>query len=150
MTKLLLVDTGNLYYCVNKRFPKRRIDYARYIEQAGVGDEDRKIAYVSESNSDTEGFKAYLTELGFEVKAKRPTRNKVKGQYVYQTNWCVEMSLDTVMSDATDVIIGTADPGILPLLERLSGQLTVFASGVPRTFKTHARIMEIEEDVLCS
>ena len=141
---LLLVDTGNLYYCVTKRFPGKRIDYAKFLTA------DRAIAFVAESNNDVEGFKAYLTELGYEVVSKRPQRKKVKGELIYQTSWAVEMTIavSEYLRDAGDnnITIGSSDIDLLPLLQWQ--KCHVYASGIPRVFKPIATCVEIDEDVL--
>jgi hypothetical protein len=147
---LLLIDTGNLYYCVTRRFERKRIDYQKYIDFVAP---TKMVAYVAESNNDVEGFKSYLEELGFDVTSKRPQRKKVKGEIVYSTNWSVEMSL-TIADNRTGldkVTIGSSDVDLLPLLYWLQQQelpCNVVASGIPRTFKTLAECTEIEESIL--
>lgn len=137
---LLLVDTGNLYYCVTKRFPGKRIDYQKFLTA------DRAIAFVAESNNDVEGFKAYLTELGYEVVSKRPQRKKVKGELIYQTSWAVEMTIQVCQAGDEVITIGSSDIDLLPLLQHR--KCHVYASGIPRVFKPLATCVEIEEDVL--
>ena len=148
---LLLVDTSNLYFCTNKRFPGQKIDYAKYVDNVlkDFGDIDQPIAYVSQSKNEGIGFMKYLKAVGFDVVVKRPYRKKVHNDYIFYTNWNAEMAYATAKAQPT--VIGSSAVEIYPVLEHLykQTQVYVYASGIPESFKNvTTSVREIEADIM--
>lgn len=148
---LLLVDTSNLYFCTNKRFPNQKIDYSKYVDNIlkDFGDIEQPIAYVSQSKNEGIGFMKYLKAVGFDVVVKRPYRKKVHNEHIFYTNWNAEMAYATAKAQPT--VIGSAAVEIYPVLEYLhkQTQVHVYASGIPDSFKNvTTSVREIELDVM--
>lgn len=144
----LLVDTGNFYYCVGKRYPGRKLDYEKYVEycESLFGPIVNKIAYISDTNDRTSGFAEYLVSLDFHVVVKKPTRKKIKKMVIYQTCWLVEMTRDVIycLGDGL-VILGSSNMDLLPLI---NDETPVIAAGIPRVFYDHTSCEEIGEKLL--
>ncbi len=138
----LFVDTGNLYYCVGKRFPDKKINYDAYFRfvEDTFGRIDRAIAYVSEINHKSGNFQAYLKDVGFEVVTKKPTKRKVLDKVIYTTSWLVEMTYQIVITDdpdpSTQIILGSSQIDFLPVLMKIP--VHVVAAGIPKIFNKYA------------
>ena len=140
----LLVDTANLFYCVKKRHgDSARVDYTKYLEQVGDNHETR-IAYVTKPDAKAIHFIKYLESLGFATRVKEP---KTIGPNIRQPNWNVELTIDALQC-TDNLVIGSSDIHLLPLIKFCPSKVHVFAAGIPRVFKQHATVKEIGKKLL--
>lgn len=145
---LTLLDTGNLYYCCGKRFPGRKIDYSKYLDSI-PGLKSDTIAYVAQVNDEANGFVKYLQDLGVIVKTAKPKRRRVKNDYIYTTNWAPQMVADALMASCTEIVIGSSNSDLMPLVELKHRPIHIFASGIPKIMKdTATSSKEITEEFL--
>lgn len=142
MTKIvsLFVDISNLYYCIGKKFPDRKLDYNKYIVAAtGANDLYRAICYGTEIKDEAAGFKVCLKSFGYTPKYKKPRYNELKNEY-RNFDWCVGLALDVVkiVNRVHTVILGSSDPDLVPLVEYVQQQgaeCHILACGISKELK---------------
>jgi len=152
--KAIFIDTGNLYYCISKKFNARRLDYAKFLETTGPY--DVKHAYVAQMNDQVDRFIKYLENLDFNVHVKSPRKRKVNSQFIWEIDWKIEITLNVIdFLDACEdgqVTLATNDVGFIPLIDDLLDQkvsISIIAAGVPNVFSEKTRTIEIPESCLC-
>ena len=143
----IFLDTGNLYYCIGKKFEKRKLDYRKYLDYlADLGEATRATAYGCQLNSEAVGFMHCLKQIGLQTKWKTVKNHKA--------NWDVGMAIDIVrMADRIDsVILGTSNPNLVPVVEyitQLGIDVIVVACGISKELKEAATdFIEIPESML--
>lgn len=145
--KTLILDTGNLYYCVGRHYPQHKIDYKKIILE--YSPLDKLIAFVSDVQ--TEDFVDYLEDLGFMVILKRPQRYKVNGNYIWRTNWLIEFAYYTLAALDTDfvdtVVIGSNNLDLIPLIQRVDG-IELLGCGISKRLQRLCPCHEITPDLL--
>ncbi len=151
----MFLDLGNLYFCVNKRWPGRRLDldkFYNYLQRRVGGQIQKAIAYGTELDGEAHGFKGFLRAVGFEPRFKA---HKFKeGGEVYRTDWGIGLVLDVVaLVDKVDcVIICTSNPEYKPLVEWVQTKGTrvvVCACGISRQLRQAVQeCYEVTEDML--
>lgn len=154
----VFVDIGNLFYCIGKRFPRRKLNYPEYLRQVtGENAVYRAIAYGIQLNDNSIKFQTALKKSGFEVKYKEPryTINKeTNAREIKRTSWNVGLTTDIVrIVDKLDtVIIGSSDYDLVPLVEWIKEKgrvCVVCACGIPKELRAVAnQSIEITEDML--
>jgi len=152
----VFLDVSNLYYCIQKKFPKRKLDYRKYkrfIED--LGEIQQAIAYGAQMSSQADGFIYCLQQMGFHTKFKAPKVYPGEGENVKRkADWDVGIAMDVVnMIDRFDMIIlGTGDGDMLPLVEwcmRKGVDVVILATGISRDLKKQAtKAIEIPESLL--
>lgn len=113
MTTLILLDTGNLHYCVTKRFPNRRINYKKQAEAWAKTLENYQVfAYGAIANDSAYTFRDALRHYGFTVKFKE------LGQGTKYYNPIVDIVLDVVnhADRVNKIILGSSNQEFLPLI----------------------------------
>jgi uncharacterized protein (TIGR00288 family) len=150
----VFADVSNLYHCISRKYPSRKLDYRKYIKFVkDLGDVSIAIAYGSQMAGQATGFILCLKQMGFQTKFKSP---KVYGG-VAQTrkaDWDVGIAMDIVtMIDRIDmVILGSADGDMLPVLEWAMSrgvEVVVIATGISKDLKDKAtKAIEIPESLL--
>lgn len=152
----VFVDTSNLYFCIGKKWPNRKLDYKKFIEYIkDLGEVQQAIAYGSQLDTEAEGFIFCLKQLGFTPKYKAPRTfadnpTKIKSR----ADWDVGITVDAIeMMDRLDIIIlGTGDDDLIPLAEyakRKGVDVIAFACGISRKLKdTVSKYIEIPESLL--
>lgn len=145
----IFVDVGNLYYCVGKAFPGRKLDYQKYLDSVidRLGSEITTInAYGTQLDREAVTFIAALRHIGYEPKWKRERQD---GRRV---SWNVGIAVDALRSDANAIVIGSSDSNIAELVSSLITEginTIVMASRISRELKeTGAMIVEIDESLL--
>lgn len=152
----MFVDVSNLYYCINKKYPRRKLDYRKYkrfVED--LGEIQQAIAYGAQMSNQADGFKYCLQQMGFTTKYKVP---KVYGNestgITRKADWDVGITMDIVnMIDRFDmVILGSGDGDMLPVVEwcmRKGVDVVVIATGISRDLRSNAtQAIEIPESLL--
>src|SRR5436190_7396890 len=95
----LFVDIGNLYYCVNRRYPEAKLDYQKLLTRAKTyGNLIRAFAYGSQVNEEAVNFITCLKAIGYDTKYKRPKviTTPEKGDVMIRANWNVGITIDVV------------------------------------------------------
>ena len=137
----LLIDTGNLYYCVGRKYPYRKIDYQKILESLTP---TKAVAFVADVGEDTDCFADYLKGLGYIVITKRPRRDRIDNKY--KTNWLVEFTHFCAEEDS--VILGSNSPDLVDLINLLDVPVKVFACGVPQVLRRLCEFLELDDSFL--
>lgn len=154
----IFADVSNLYYCVGKKFPTRKLNYSKYQEVA-IADNVlyRAFAYGLQLKDEAEKFITCLKHFGFETKYKQPKIIlKNEKQEVKRTSWNVGLAMDVVRIVSNNkldiVILGSADPELVPLVEWIREHGTkciVIACGISKELKEVSdQWIEIDETLL--
>jgi uncharacterized LabA/DUF88 family protein len=152
----MFVDVSNLYYCIQKKFPKRKLDYRKYkrfVED--LGDIHQAIAYGAQMSRQADGFKYCLEQIGYTAKYKTPkVYVAADGSEKRKADWDVGIAMDMVsMIDRFDMIIlGSGDGDMLPVVEwcmRRGVDVVILATGISKDLKRYAtQAIEIPESLL--
>lgn len=146
----LFVDVGNLYYCVGKAFPGRKLDYQKYLDSvAEIGEVTTANAYGTQLQNEAVTFIAALRHIGYDPRWKRESGD---GRRV---SWNVGIACDILgrLTIYDTVVIGSGDSNIVDLLHALHEhemKTIIFASRIAREIKEvpGIEIREITEDLL--
>jgi len=148
-------DVSNLYYCIGKKFNKRKLDYRAYLTYCkDLGDVQQAIAYGAQLNNEASAFIHCLRQMGFDPKYKSPKDYHNKDNFKRKADWDVGIAVDIVrMIERLDMIIlGTADGDLTPVVEWAKEQgvdVIILACGISRELKDMAtRYIEIPESML--
>jgi len=151
----VFVDVSNLYYCISKKFDKRKLDYRKYMKFIqDFGSISHAIAYGAQLKNEAVGFIHCLKQIGFEPKYKSPKDYHNKDNFKRKADWDVGIAIDVVrMIDHLDmVILGTADGDLTPLVEWVKErgvEIVVLSCGISRELKDVAnKYIEIPESML--
>lgn len=153
----VFVDISNLYHCVGKKFPNRKLDYSKLRELIVENDIlFRAIAYGVQTSNEASKFIERLRRFGYEPKYKQVRVIQIgdeEPKYI-KTNWNVGMTLDVVsMLDKLDVIvICSSDPELVPLVEYIKARglkCIVASAGISRDLRIAASsYIELDDTVL--
>jgi uncharacterized protein (TIGR00288 family) len=111
----VFIDVGNQFYCINKKWPGRKLNYEKYLETANTfGSVTRAFAYGTQVEGAAINFITCLHHLGYEPHYKTVEKNS-------WYSWDVGMAVDIVrliLHDKTDVIIvGNSNRSMAPALQ---------------------------------
>lgn len=135
----VFLDVNNLYYCLNKQYNRRKLDYEKYLEfLQDLGELQTAIAYGTQVNNQARGFIHCLRQTGYQTKFKtiRNTNDR-------QPSWDVGITIDVVnMADRLDlVVIGSANRDLLPVVAWCMDRgldVIVVACGIAKELKQRA------------
>ena len=151
----IFADVSNLYYCVKKKYDKRKLAYKKYLEYvSGLGDVDCAIAYGCRVNDEAKGFIHCLKEIGFQTKFKTVKSYHGDTGLRRKADWDVGIAMDMVKTiERFDLIVlGTADGDLGPAVEWCQHQgvdVLVLACGISKDLKESAsEFVEIPESFL--
>lgn len=143
----VFLDVGNLYYCIGKKYDKRKLDYRKYLAfLKEIGESVRATAYGCQMNNEATGFIHCLKAIGLQTKFKT-----VK---THRDDWDVGIAIDMVrMLDRVDtIILGSADSDLAPAVEyavQAGVEVIVIACGISKDLKDAATdFIEIPESLL--
>lgn len=148
MRTAVFVDVSNIYYCINKKFPGRKLDYEKYIERVAGSELVKAYAYGSQVNEEAHGFITCLKKIGY-----TPVFKSI-GQSTRRINWDAAMAVDIfkLVDRVERVVIGTASPDILPIVNWLKDRgivVEIVACGINKELKAAANSWtDLEEDAL--
>lgn len=149
----IFVDVSNLYFCINKRWPGRKLDFAKFVESLKGSDRLlRATAYGTEISNEASGFKKYLRNCGLDSKYKKC--RFIENGEAYRSDWSIGITLDIVrLAERVDsIILCTSNPEFSSLVEwvREKGvRCVIHACGIPRYLRRAADdVIEIGEDLL--
>lgn len=150
-TASIFVDTGQLFHCVDKRFPGRRLNYKKFLNEA-LADNKYKLdvarAYGTYMNPGVYEFEQSLRRIGWETRFVQP---RSQGQ---PFDWAVEIALEAYEAESDVIVLGTSGHEYLPLIQRLrryddSPEIHIIACGInDRMRRASHRTHEIQEDFL--
>ena len=146
---LMLLDTGNLFYNVSKKFPNHRINYANFLKTIPDDfDTVKKIAFGSyrEENKRAMSFMFALSKLDFVVRFK-----KLVDQKFYKPT--IDIVIEAYENiDIDCLILGSNNLSLLPLIKKFKERgIKVYVVGcnMPKPFEHIAdKIIEINEEFL--
>ena len=152
----VFADVSNLYYCLNKKFPSRKLDYRKYISFIkDLGDISVCIAYGAQMSGQAMGFIYCLKQVGFTTKFKAPkVYNNQDDITKRKADWDVGIAMDIVTTiDRLDMIfLGSADGDMTPVVDWAKSkgvEVVVMASGISKDLRDHAtKFIEIPESLL--
>lgn len=157
----IFVDIANLYYCIDRKWPGRKLDYSA-LTRVAQGESAfiyRSIAYGLQHRSEATPFIALLKHLGYEVRYRRPRmyREENSGKMVERrTSWSMGIALDivdAVLGNKVDeVILGSSDGDLAPLVTWLAIRkikTTVLACGISQELRRVCpNCIEVSEELL--
>lgn len=145
----IFVDVSNIYYCVSKAFPGRKVDYQKYLDRA-TGDNAiyRATAFGVQNNPDSARFVSCLKHLGYDPKFKK---YDVKNPRI-NCNVAIATELFRTIEKLDVVILGSADPNLSDLIvwaKDRGVEVHVFACGISHYLKEVAnKFIEVDESLL--
>lgn len=142
-------DTGNLFHCVDKRYPGRRLNYKKYLSSILTQGYtlDTARAYGTYVNPGVKEFEQSLRRIGWDTKFVQP---RSQGQ---PFDWAVEIALECYECESDVIVLGSSGHEYLPLVQRLrefgDQEIIVMACGIndKMRFASH-RAREINEGFL--
>jgi uncharacterized protein (TIGR00288 family) len=148
-------DISNMYYCIGKKFRKRKLDYKKYLAYAKeLGDIAYAIAYGAQMQGEAAFFIQCLKNFGYEPKYKAPKNYHNRNNFRRKADWDVGITMDIVrkIDDIDMIILGTADGDLTPLVEwakERGKSVIILACGISRELKDAATtFIEIPESML--
>lgn len=154
----VFADVSNLYYCLGKKYPNRKLDYRKYLKFIkDLGDPVICIAYGAQISGQANGFIYCLKQIGFETKFKSPkTYNNPEDGLIIKrkADWDTTICLDIVnMVDRLDMIIlGSGDGDMTCVVDwaKAKGvEVVAIACGISKDLKEHCtKYIEIPESFL--
>jgi uncharacterized LabA/DUF88 family protein len=156
MSAGLFVDVANLYHCVGKRFPGRKLDYKKLLERArSIAEVDQAVAYGTRVGEEADAFMAFLRKLGFELRFKEFRIDRTDpSRPAKRSDWEVPIAIDVVrrLWNIRTVILASSNPTFAELGEWVREQgceFVVLACGIPGEVRaTGSRCIEIAPDLL--
>lgn len=162
---MVVVDTRNIMWCLNKCYGRGRLNYGDYMRKA-VPQEDvlyRGIAYIAQEEEQSYKFASFLQHLGLESRFKPPVKKYQRdpdAEAVYQPiELDVMLAIDVMKIASTNkldrLVIGSTSRTLEDLIVTVKRDFgihtTVFACGVPIALKRAAdSVIEIPESMLYS
>lgn len=153
----VFVNTTLLYYVVQshfKRWSNPRINYTSYLRRA-VGDNTlyRAFAYGAQVGSESTGFIESLHRAGYETRYV-PAKMVNEKLAILQTdrNMALAMDIVRIVEKLDEVVIGSNDSNLIPLVQWLKEKgvyVILYAPRIPRPLVQAANaVIEVEEDIL--
>lgn len=151
----IFVDVSNLYYCINKKFKDRKLDYQKYWDYiASLGDIVLANAYGAQVKNQAAGFLHRLKQIGFDPKYDTP-KSFIDGDTIvkkadYDVKICVDILETCINLDI--IVLGSADSDFLPLVQKLrelNKKVIIFACKISKDLvQSGETCVEIPESFL--
>lgn len=144
----VFVDVGNQFYCINKKWPGRKLNYEKYLDKAKTfGSVIRAFAYGIQIDDTAANFILVLNYLGYIPQFKDIEKYT-------KFSWDIGMAMDIVrLHDKIDtVILGSSDRSVAPVIswaKEKGIQVVIIGCGISKELKTVCDIwIEIDESML--
>ncbi len=146
----VFIDVGNQFYCINKKWGGRKLNYASYLVKAkAFGEVVRAFAYGTQVNDAAAKFIIALRYLGYEPKYQQVAKN-------VWYSWNVGAAMDIVrlvMNDKIDtIVIGNSEKSIAHVIawaKEKGVQVIVIGCGINSDLKAICnQWIEIDESML--
>jgi hypothetical protein len=128
----LFVDVANLYFCINKKFPTRKVNYKEYmqfvLEATDNPEKFEALAFVCKFDDEADAFVRKLNATGFSVESIISPKNK---SVSLTTN--IIVSILYSMNRFDRIVIGSASKEFLPFisyLKNMDKEVVVVACGI--------------------
>jgi uncharacterized LabA/DUF88 family protein len=151
----VFVDVSNVYYCISKKYPGRKLDYAAYMNYCkDLGEIANASAFGSQLNNEAASFIHCLSKLGYTPKYKTPKSYMNDGKLKRKADHDVAIAIDMInMAPRMDlVVLGTADGDLVPAVQWLKEkgiEVVILACGISRDLKDVVTTwIEIPESML--
>ena len=154
----IFVDIGNLYWCVGKKFPKRKVNYS-ILKEKCTGEDSvfRAIAYGSQFKGKAAKFITSLRKTGFDPKynlIETKVDPVTQEEKVIWSSWNVQIALDAVniLDKLNVIVLCSSDQDLIPLIEHAKSRgivVKVVAAGISAKIRSVAdSCTEIDESFL--
>lgn len=145
----IFVDVSNIYYCVSKAFPGRKVDYQKYLERAaGEHTIYRATAFGVQNNPESAKFVSCLKHLSYDPKFKKFDLKNPR----INCNVTIATELFRTIEKLDIVVIGSSDPNLVDLIiwaKDRGVEVHILACGISHYLKEVAnRYTEIDESLL--
>lgn len=145
----IFVDVSNIYYCVNKAFPGRKVDYLKYLDEASKEYTlYRVMAFGVQSNPESAKFVSCLKHLGYDPRFKKYNEKFAR----INSNVALSVEVFKTIDKLDIIVIGSADPNLVDLVTWIKDrgiEVHVLACGIPFILKEAAnRYTEITDNLL--
>jgi uncharacterized protein (TIGR00288 family) len=146
----VFVDVGNQFYCINKKWQGRKLNYEKYLAKANTfGSVTRAFAYGTQVEDAAAKFITALHHLGFE-----PQYRQVEKNVWY--SWNVGIAMDIVRlvtNDRTDtIILGHSDKSMAHVIswaKEKGVRVIVIGCGISKDIKNECDSwIEIDDSML--
>jgi len=151
----IFMDVSNLYYCIGKKFQKRKLDYKEYYKFiSDLGDIKYAVAYGAQMNNEASGFIHCLKQIGFTPKYKTPKDYHNSENFKRKCDWDVGIAIDIVcmINELDLIVIGSADGDMRPVVDWAKDKgvnIVIIACDISGELKEAAnRFIEIPESML--
>jgi uncharacterized LabA/DUF88 family protein len=144
----VFVDIGNQFFCINKKWPGRKLDYAKFLKKAETfGPVVRAFAFGTQVSNSAAKFIERLEFMGYEVQYKELNKHT---WYC----WDVGLAINTIrMHEKVDtIIIGSSNRTLVPIVKFLQEKgirVVIAASGIGTDLRNACdRYIELSEAML--
>lgn len=147
----IFVDVSNLYFCVNKRYGERKVDYTKFLDLAlelsGNPEQCEATAFGCKFDDEANAFIRRLNSIGFHTDFYITPKNKTIALTTY-----LMVSILQSMERLETIVIGSANKEFLPFISYLKNKgknVIVLACGICNEIRNVAtQYLELEEDHL--
>jgi uncharacterized LabA/DUF88 family protein len=151
----IFVDVSNLYYCINKKFKGRKLNYQKYWDYiAPLGKIVVANAYGAQIKNQAAGFIYVLKKIGFKPHYYTPKSFTDHGRVTRKADYDVNIVVDILenLEKLDLIILGSADGDFVPLIQKIQEQhkkIIVFACRISQDIKKLGELyIEIPESFL--
>jgi uncharacterized LabA/DUF88 family protein len=145
----IFVDVSNIYYCVGKAYPGRKVDYQKYLDKAASDNVVfRAIAFGVQNNPDSAKFVSCLKHLSYDPRFKQFDQKNPR----INSNVAICTEVFKIIEKLDIIVLGSSDPNLADLITWAKDrgvEVHVLACGISHYLKDVAnRFIEIDESLL--
>ncbi len=145
-TVAIFVDVSNLYYCIDRKWKGKRLNYTTFTRKL-VGEDIlfRAIAYGLQYDTESAPFIGFLKHLGYLPKYKRPRlfRDPDTGAPTQRrTSWSMGIAMDIVdvviTNKVDEIFIGSSEGDLSALVKWVQDRgvkVTILSCGLSQELK---------------
>lgn len=153
----IFVDVSNMYYCVKKKYNKRKLNYQAFYDYVkDLGEIKSATAYGAQVKHEAQHFITCLKHIGFQTKYKMAKDYQNVDKFKRKADWDVGIAVDIIESILNNehdmIVLGSADGDLAPVVEWCTEndiKVFILACGISRELKkTATTFIEIPESML--
>lgn len=150
----IFMDVSNLYYSTINKFKGRKLNYRKYLDYIkDLGIIVQSIAYGAQLKDEAKSFISCLSNMGFEIKYKKPKTWVNDGVIKRKADWDVGIAIDIVRlhQNFDLIVLGTADGDMAPVVKWLLEKgikVIILGSGISTELMDLTRCIEIPESFM--
>ena len=118
--KLLVVDIGSMFRSVNRKWPKRRLDYNKIWR---LMEHDRALAIGYTAGKEAGSFMTVLTKIGYYVDYIRVPSRDGSTQDRLNVSSAVRIAIRVIQYGLNELILCSDDSLLISLITELKGSL---------------------------